>query len=158
MSHEPALAGSFYGKFFARRLHLSLLHRKAEEWRVLQARQQGEQREKGRARHQDPASKPIATTTSAADIDISKPQNTRRGPEDDTAGVRGSRKRKREADELDAIFEGVKENRFGKIGLPLETIGKGGADKIGAPVPDDILDAIKAAPKGETRVRRKRKA
>jgi len=157
MPDEHALGGSFYGKFFAKKLHLSLLHRKPEEWRSLQARQQAEQRETTQARQRVHAPKPI-TTTPAADVDISKQQSAKRGREDNTDEVWGARKRKREADELGAIFEGVNENRFGKVGLPLKATGMSGADKIGAPVPDDILNAIKAAPKGEVKVRRKRKA
>ena len=155
--HEYALAGSLYGKFFTRRLHLSLLHRKPEEWKTLQARQQVEQREKQQARQQGAAAKP-AVTTSAADVDTSKQQSTKRGREDDTNKVEGARKRKREVDEVDAIFGQVKENRFGKVSLPSQATGKVGGDKIGASVPDDILDAIKGAPKGDTKVRRKRKA
>jgi len=155
--HEYTLAGSLYGKFFARRLHLTLLHRKPEEWKVLQARQQAERPEMTQAKQQGATPKPIATT-SAADVDIPKQQTTKRGREGDTNEVEGTRKRKRKVNELDAIFEGVKENRFGKVGLPSKTTGKAGADNIGAPVPDDILHAIKAAPKGEMKVRRKRKA
>ncbi|KAF8314735.1 ARM repeat-containing protein, partial [Clavulina sp. PMI_390] len=37
--HENSLAGSFYGKFFARNLHLTLLRRKPEEWRKMQLQQ-----------------------------------------------------------------------------------------------------------------------
>lgn len=157
MPYEHALVGSLYGKFFAKRLHLSLLHRKPEEWRSLQVRQQAEQREKTQARQHEHAPQPVATT-SAADVDISKQQSAKRGREDNADEVRRARKRKREVDELGAIFEGVKEKRFGKVGLPSKATGKAGAEKIGAPVPDDILDAIKAAPKGEAKVRRKRKA
>ncbi len=155
--HEYALAGSLYGKFFTRKLHLSLLHRKPDEWKTLQARQQVEQREKPQARQQNAASKPAATTC-AAEVDISKQRSTKRGREDDTNEVKGTRKRKREIDELDAIFGQVKENRFGKVGLPPKATREVGVDKIGASVPDDILGAIKAAPKGEMKVRRKRKA
>jgi len=154
MPHEHALAGSFYGKFFARRLHLSLLHRKPEEWRALKVRQQAEQREKAQAGQQDSTSKPVATIP-AADADISKQQSTKHGRGD---GPDEARKRKREADEMDAIFEGVKESRFGKVDLPPKTIGKASVDNVGAPVPDDILDAIRGAPKGEKKVKRKRKA
>lgn len=157
MPYEHALAGSLYGKFFARKLHLSLLHRKPEEWRILQVRQQAEQREKTQARHHDHAPQLVATT-SAADVDISKQQSAKRGREDNADEVWGARKRKREVDELSAIFEGVKETRFGKVGLPSKVTGKGGADKIRATMPGDILDAIKAAPKGDVKVRRKRKA
>jgi len=64
-----SISRSLYGKFFTRRLHLSLLHRKPEEWKTLQARQQVEQREKPQARQQNAASKPAATTC-AADVDI----------------------------------------------------------------------------------------
>jgi nucleolar protein 9 len=149
MPHEHALAASLYGRFFAKRLHLSLLHRRPEEWRTLQVRQQAEQREKTQAR-QDGAQ--LVATTSAADVDISKQQSTKRGREENTDEVWGSRKRKREVDEIGALFEGVKENRFGKVGLPLKA---GGVDRIGAPLPDNILEAIKAAPKGEAKVRRK---
>ena len=155
--YEYALAGSLYGKFFTRRLHLSLLHRKPEEWKTLQARQQVEQREKLQARQQNAASKPAATTC-AADVDISRQQSTKRGRENDTNKVEGTRKRKREVDEVDAIFGQVKENRFGKVGLPSKATREVGADKFGALVPDDILGAIKAAPKGEMKVRRKQKA
>ena len=155
--YEYALAGSLYGKFFTRRLHLSLLHRKPEEWKTLQARQQVEQREKQQARQQGATAKPTATTSTAG-VDVSKQQSTKRGRDGDTNEVEGARKRKREVDEVDAIFGQVKENRFGKVGLPSKPTGKVGADKIGASVPDDILDAIKGAPKGDTKVRRKRKA
>jgi len=120
----------------------------------MQARQQAEELEKLQARQQDAASKPVVTTP-AADVDVSKEHNTKRGRE---GGTGGARKRKREVDELDAIFEGVKENRFGKVSLPPKATGKDGVDKTGAPVPDDIMAIIKAAPKGEMKVRRKRKA
>ena len=135
-----------------------MLHRNPEEWKVLQARQQAEQREKPQARQPDVTPTPVVTT-STTNVDISRSHNTKHGRENDTKEGRGARKRKREVDELDAIFEGVKENRFGKVGLLSKATGKVGADKIGVPVPvsDDILDAIKAAPKGEMKVRRKRK-
>jgi hypothetical protein len=158
MPHEHVLAGSLYGKFFARRLHLSLLRRKPEEWVALQVRKQAEQREQLHGRKRGPAG-PVGTTE-VVGVDISKALNAKRGREDNTDEVQGAqtRKRKREADELDVIFEGVRENRFGRVGLPPKTTGTGGAEKVGAPVSGDILDAIKAAPKSESKARRKRKA
>jgi hypothetical protein len=99
----------------------------------------------------------LTASISAANVDSPKKPNAKPGREGDT-DVQGARKRTREVDELDALFEGVRVNRFGKAGLLSETIRKYDADRIGAPVSRDILDAIKAAPKGEVQVKRKRKA
>ncbi len=59
------------------------------------------------------------------------------------------RKREEAKDEIDVLFEGVKENRFGNVASqPAKANGAGSGDL------DKVLGAIKSAPKSE-RKRRK---
>lgn len=71
------------------------------------------------------------------------------------------RKREEEGDEIDALFAGVKENRFGKVSAQSSATPIGASKTTVAeekPKPKDlesVLNAIKAAPKNETTKRRK---
>lgn len=82
MPHENFLAGSYYGKFFARNLHLTLLRRKPVEWKALQSRS------RPGAPYIPSAPTPVKPSTSAEEEKDKKKE----------------KKRKRE-DAIDEIFE-----------------------------------------------------
>ncbi|KAI0069190.1 ARM repeat-containing protein [Artomyces pyxidatus] len=131
--HEAFLAGSFYGKFFARNLNLYLLQRRPEDWRTLQASRSHPQAA--------PALAPIPAEPT---------------PE---SAAPPKKKRKREAvagDEIDALFEHALGKKVKKGSLAAEAAlakGRAGAqaDGLGA-----VLGAIQSAPKGEDRGKKKR--
>lgn len=141
ISHEQLLAGSFYGKFFARNLNLYLLQRKPDDWRNMQA---------DRKRVQDQAN----TATS----DPSPPKLTNTSPPPPP-------KRKRKAqpeDEIEAVFNATLGKRIKKAALDSPdmvtseaaiperkkgTQNRKESRKDGGL--EDVLGAIRAAPKGE---------
>lgn len=138
MSHEQELAASFYGKFFARKLQLSLLHRRPEDWKAAQVKAIA-----GVDAGWKSKSGPTAQTNTAEGSKA----------EEHAATQTGKRKRKREEkkDEIDVLFEGVKENRFAKV----EVTPVAKEEKQHAPDLDGVLGAIKSAPKKDAKKRRK---
>ncbi|KAF7313483.1 hypothetical protein HMN09_00504200 [Mycena chlorophos] len=132
---ESFLAGSFYGKFFARNLNLYLLQRRPDEWRTMQANK----------------SKPAA---------LAPPPTTPTLPEkpaDATPLPTKKRKRDREKegpkDEIDELFAGTLGKKVKRAALASEATpetAKGDFELAG------VLGAIKAAPgegKGKRRAR-----
>jgi nucleolar protein 9 len=136
---EQFLAGSQYGKYFARRVNLPLLKRRPDEWKNLQDRSLSGPKEPAVVSGQDilPQKKLVEATAS-----------------------REPRKRKREmkvTDEIDALFEESLGGKIKKAALgPVQgsggLLGKKGDEKDDL---DVVFSAIRAAPREE---RGKRKA
>ncbi|KAJ7229049.1 armadillo-type protein [Mycena pura] len=135
-SQEQFLAGSYYGKFFARNLNLYLLQRRPEEWRTMQT-----DRNRPASAGQSTAPPP-ATTASASD----KPK----------------KKRKRDIanDEIEDLFSSaigrkIKKAALGAVDVrPVSHSGKAAVD--GEAGFSDVMAAIRTAPAGEGKGRVKR--
>ncbi|KAI0052589.1 ARM repeat-containing protein [Auriscalpium vulgare] len=136
IAHETDLAGSFYGKFFARNLNLHLLQRRPEDWRNLQA------------------SRALAARTNGD----TKP------PTDSTLDMRKKRKRDsaKSGDEIDVLFHealgaGVKKGALTEV----DSQPPGSAHKTAGGRTDGglnaVLDAIQSAPKSEAFSRKKKR-
>ncbi|KAF8075978.1 armadillo-type protein [Lyophyllum atratum] len=134
--HEQFLAGSYYGKFFARNLNLYLLQRRPDEWKTMQA---DRKRALDKAQEAPPA--PIPTP---ADSHI----------------PHKSSKRKRHTqpeDEIDVVFNASLGKRIKKaaLGGVVSDIPRTPGEKISKTEPDTadglqaVLGAIKHAPKDE---------
>ncbi|KAG6813198.1 hypothetical protein H0H92_013318 [Tricholoma furcatifolium] len=141
--HEQFLAGSFYGKFFARNLNLYLLQRRPDEWKTLQAE---------RKRTQDNQDK----TTAA----LPTPQQDTEPTLMDSQKPPAKRKRHTEVeDEIDAVFNASLGKRIKKAALgdaatiPAEEQPKGKKTHDEKNQPPDglraVLGAIKSAPKDD---------
>lgn len=145
INYESFLAGSYYGKFFAKNLHLYLLQHKPDEWKNLQS-----QRRKSLASNGLPHIKTAGTTTNIGD----KPQ-----------GRRSPTKRKREEDEIDALFEsnfvrGVKSGALTEsrgIAESLAPHSKQGMNVEGK-ILQEVFSAIRSAPKSEGKISKKSKS
>lgn len=71
--------------------------------------------------------------------------------QDEAVSPKRKRKRDDQRDEIDVLFEGVKENRYSKAGsAAAKEEPKGERKDL-----EQVLSAIKAAPKGESAKRRK---
>jgi len=132
--NQQFLNASYYGKFFARKLQLVLLQRRPEEWRIAQAN----------------ITHGTAPPQSVPEI---APKQNGEQEMDVNGEVSGRKKKKRKRqeakDEIDVLFEGVKENRFANVASqPTKASGMASGDL------DTVLGAIKSAPKSE-RKRRK---
>ncbi|KAH9991655.1 ARM repeat-containing protein [Russula compacta] len=161
LPHAARLASSPHARFFTRGLGLSLLQRKPDEWR---------------RQHATPSlgsssansTRPKSTAPSA----VAAPTNSEHKEEvaRECSPPRGYKKRKRStaADEIDALFENVIGRKVVRSTLEpaasftppksktkqKEDGGQGGADRhtdLGA-----VTEAIKDAPRGEQKKRRKR--
>jgi nucleolar protein 9 len=111
---ESFLAGSRYGKYFARSLNLYLLQKRPEEWKDLQAAKA--KKEKGNA--PSATSKPAATTQPAAAKQAGDPASLKSQSGEGTQhgeklSEKTKKKRKREESSMDEIDE-VFANAFGK--------------------------------------------
>jgi nucleolar protein 9 len=93
ISHDQILAGSYYGKFFSRNLHLYLLQRRPEEWRNLQA-ESHKQKQQSQGTNVTTKKVPVAMSVSS---EIGKP------PPLQTAAAKRRHSEKPE-DEIDAVF------------------------------------------------------
>jgi hypothetical protein len=77
--------------------------------------------------------------------------NADRGSRDDAAQTKRKRKRDEEKDEIDVLFDGVKENRHSRVtSIPEKEQRRTQGNDL-----EQVLSAIKAAPKGESTKRRK---
>ncbi|KAF5388249.1 hypothetical protein D9615_000027 [Tricholomella constricta] len=111
--HEQFLAGSYYGKFFARNLNLYLLQRRPDEWKTMQA---------DRKRAQEQANKPPPAPAPTSTATPTSPQK--------------SAKRKRHTqpeDEIDAVFNASLGKRIKKAAL---------GDIAGAPAPRNAEEKV----------------
>ena len=94
--HEHNLAGSFYGKFFARNLNLHVLQRDAERWKSMQAA----------AKAPPPAPTPIASVQKNGFSAVESPQKLGESQKPDAAKSSGKGKSKAQPqDEIDALFD-----------------------------------------------------
>lgn len=151
MPHENFLAGSFYGKFFARNLHLTLLRRKPDEWKKMQMDQ------KNKALNAGGAIQPH----SAPHIPLSSTQSDSTAPQHD--GKIGEKKKKRKRDDvIEDIFESTTRHKKSTT-TPSSTTTVTQIMLDTTAVPDaklkaqlestdksmaDVLGAIKEVPKG----------
>jgi nucleolar protein 9 len=149
-AHEQFLAGSFYGKFFARNLNLYLLQRKPEDWRNFQSQ------------HKTSSSRPTNRT-------LAEPSNDTPAPLARPAEKPQKRKRDTRPDnEIDALFSAALGKRIKKGALEPEPAPSVVKDITGerransrAMVKDeglnDILEVIRAVPKDEKSGHRRKK-
>jgi len=139
VAQEQFLAGSFYGKFFARNLNLYLLQRRPEDWRNLQSERKRTQEHQQKQQIQLPPE--------------SKPPETR---------LTDARKRKsRPEDEIDALFNDKLGKRIKKAAL-VDDIQAEPPSVKSTKVEDQgleqILGAIRVAPTHMGHVKKKRRA
>ncbi|XP_006459728.1 hypothetical protein AGABI2DRAFT_202089 [Agaricus bisporus var. bisporus H97] len=152
--HQQTLAGSFYGKFFSRNLNLYLLQRRPEEWRNFQT----EKKRQADVVYQSSLAKKQEAASSLPQVATSEP----------VASPQPTKKRKRKGDEIDALFNASLGNKVKKAAL---------GNEVKPPYPQasaakeensadrdatdkgllDVLGALKNAPKGEKR-KKKRKS
>ncbi|EDR04892.1 uncharacterized protein LACBIDRAFT_303745 [Laccaria bicolor S238N-H82] len=139
ISHDQTLAASFYGKFFARNLNLYLLQRRPEEWRNTQS-------EKKKASLPPPPQVKDVETK----IKEETPKKRKRKPEN----------------EIDELFDAALGRKIKKAALVTIPVSeeKEGAVVKGEEVKKEedkslkaVLGAIRSAPKGEEKHRKKRK-
>lgn len=150
MPREHELAASYYGKYFVRKLQLSLLHRRPEDWRTAQIKQK-----------QDPT---LAANQLFQKSSANATQERKRGRMDEQenggpeADMPKKKKKRKDADEIDAVFDTVKDSRFSKVNsavsLPREQ-PDGGMSVDGL---QKVLGAIKDAPKGDGKSKKRKKA
>ncbi|KAL1744639.1 armadillo-type protein [Schizophyllum fasciatum] len=136
LPHENMLAGSFYGKFFVRKLNLTLLKRKADEWRNAQS---------APLKASAPAAAPPAELPSARASVLAAATDAKE------VGKK-TRKRHRPQNEIDELFDTslgkrTKTARIETANPDMETVSSG-------PSVDDktlsaVLGAIQHAPKGD---------
>lgn len=154
--HEHALAGSFYGKFFARNLNLHVLQRDPERWKSLQA-----------AAKQPPASTSNATTTTTRQphpnphaaaganppgqktASVAEPVTPRGTDAEADKGGGGAGRRKassakasRPQDEIDALFDAT-------LGKKVKKAELASADKTGTGDKVESPSKSKSKAKGE---------
>lgn len=156
--HEQTLAGSFYGKFFARNLNLYLLQRNPEQWKTIQASRKSaasQQHEKDSSKFTANPVKEVVLDPSSAEPQLGNKTKRKARPDN----------------EIDQLFEEKLGKKVKRAELKTEAPMKapeaegdrqektkrrkiGGTDK-GL---EDVLGAIKAAPKDEKRHHKKKKA
>ena len=158
--HERDLAASFYGKFFARRLNIHLLLRDPEQWKNLQINVRSSAQPQAMQE-----SRPVSTA-----------QSHTATPDPQNAPAKLSKKRKaRVEDEIDQLFEEKLGKKVKKAGLGVDASAPS-APKVNQKVEvkekkrrkhdaaaedrdlQDVLGAIKAAPKDDKSHKRKKKA
>ncbi|RPD62032.1 ARM repeat-containing protein [Lentinus tigrinus ALCF2SS1-7] len=171
--HEHTLAGSFYGKFFARNLNLHVLQRDPERWKSMQAA--------AKAPAVDPAAVPAAPTQkngSAAETSPKKPS------ESDRSDKAKHKKGKGKQDEIDALFDATLGKKVKKAELSTSTPeAKPSKEDTGTPAKSksdkgekkskkrkdrdeggtdrdltDVLGAIRSAPKEDKGPKKRKKA
>ncbi|KAJ6510238.1 armadillo-type protein [Mycena vitilis] len=121
ISQEQFLAGSYYGKFFARNLNLYLLQRRPDEWRTMQT---------NRNRPTEP--QPVAPSTIQPVGVISSKEH---------------KKRKRDAagDEIEELFTAAIGKKVKKAALVEAVQPSGQVETLDAGL-SDVMGAIRAAP------------
>ncbi|TFK35011.1 armadillo-type protein [Crucibulum laeve] len=148
--YEQTLAGSYYGKFFARNLNLYLLQRKPEEWRNMQSEKKRQQDQANAALAISPKVEVVATTTPSTESTSKRKRKTR--PDD----------------EIEALFDATLGNKIKKAALAADHVPPAAMEP---PPPktksskkkrtedkelDAVLGAIRAAPKSEEKHGKKR--
>lgn len=145
------LAGSFYGKFFARNLHLMLLKRRPDEWKQNQVR----------LKSAKVGTAPTPSTPApVASAHITASQDSSNKPVDEEGEKSSKRKRtdkpRDEIEELFATASKTKKSRKGESRPPpppaKPTDSEPVAVEVNTAKDEDmtkILGAIKAVPKGQ---------
>lgn len=172
--HENFLAGSFYGKFFARGLHLTLLKRRPDEWKALQVKLKAEGQNRSLPRSQAHAQTSIQAQTStqgsgleksAAALSLDADAHAPSTSTGDQAGKPKARegkkereerkKRKREGDDIDDIFGAAggrpppkKAPRPQAVPVVADIPAKDEEAMVTDKGLADVLGAIKDVPKG----------
>ncbi|KAF7330777.1 hypothetical protein MVEN_02416800 [Mycena venus] len=125
---EQFLAGSFYGKFFARNLNLYLLQRRPDEWRTMQT-------DRNRPAAPPTASVPPPPAQPAGEVSSSKKE-------------RKKRKRDPGGDEIDELFSTAMGKKVKKAALA--EVVQPGSRTLPSETLDsslsDVMGAIRAAP------------
>lgn len=151
--HETTLAGSFYGKFFARNLNLHLLKKNTEEWKNIQANNKLASQPKKPA---EPSSKPSITEPTKVEVKETE----------QTSSKSEKRKRKhRPEDEIDELFDNTLGKKIKRAGLADEEQAKTKSTEKNKTKAEgvqdkglkDVLGAIQSAPKGDDRGHGKKK-
>jgi nucleolar protein 9 len=140
VTHEQVLAASYYGKFFARNLNLSLLQRRPDDWRNMQA-------DRKRAHDQSNRIEAAGSTMTPKVSEISPEYSVKR------------KRHARADDEIDALFNASfgKKIKKAAIGSELESIPIASQSGVSQELPvshkdrglERVLGAIRAAPKDE---------
>ncbi|KAH7343515.1 armadillo-type protein [Rhizoctonia solani] len=135
LPHEMALSTSYYGKYFARNLHLTMLKRDAAAWRDMQRDQK--KAAAGMSNNETTKAPPIASTNPTADTNNSAPAK--------------KRKRGAEEDEIDALFSKASNSRkaFGPSDAKEELVPEPETTKASDPQLNEVLGAIKKVSKKE---------
>ncbi|KAL4082064.1 armadillo-type protein [Scleroderma yunnanense] len=135
--HEQALAASFYGKYFARNLHLHLLKRRPEEWKELQSSRKASAKGPESAQAPVPPPPPHQSTISSQG----------RSPE--------KRKRRAPEDEIDTLFSAALGNKTktGAVDRPAVHEKASPTDRE----MQDVLHAIWAVPHEDSHSKKRRK-
>ena len=133
LPHENALAGSFYGKFFVRKLNLMLLKRKPDEWRNTQS-----------------THKSHAPTTSTP---VPPPAKAQAPAAETKEIVKKSKKRQRPENEIDELFstslgKRTKTARIETADVEMETAPTAPSQTVDKTL-SAVLGAIQQAPKGD---------
>ncbi|CAE6396407.1 unnamed protein product [Rhizoctonia solani] len=143
LPHEMVLSVSYYGKYFARNLHLTMLKRDPAAWRDLQR----DQKKAATAANSTEATKVLPKTDVNPTTDINDSTRTK--------------KRKRHAagdDEIDALFSKASNSRktFGPSESKEKSVTDTQTTKPDDPQLDDVLGAIKKVSKKEGRKKNKK--
>lgn len=147
-AHESKLAGSFYGKYFARNLNLYLLQRRPDEWRTQQAQAHVQAKQ---------GVKPTATVAAAAaqkgkrDVDSATKEVVEVVEEKDT-GKKRKRGGKGKADDIDELFEAALGKKMKKGSLAVPSI-----HDDGQPAPADGVIEAEYKDEGAERAEKKRR-
>ena len=136
--HDQTLAASFYGKFFARNLNLYLLQRRPEEWRNAQS-------EKKKATLPPP------------------PQVEEIKIKEETRKDEAKKRKRKHENEIDELFDAALGKKIRKAALAIP-VSEGVVAKGEKEVKEEedkslkaVLGAIRSAPKGEEKHKKKRK-
>ncbi|KAL1665643.1 armadillo-type protein [Schizophyllum commune] len=135
LPHENALAGSFYGKFFVRKLNLMLLKRKPDEWRNAQSTHKPQA-----PTPSTPVPPPAKAQAPAASTEAKEP-------------VKKSKKRQRPENEIDELFstslgKRTKTARIETADVEMETAPIAPSQTVDRTL-SAVLGAIQQAPKGD---------
>ncbi|OBZ71991.1 Nucleolar protein 9 [Grifola frondosa] len=149
--HEHTLAGSFYGKFFARNLSLHVLQRDPERWKNMQAAAKSAANVFSAPAQQSQTPSVPATSANAP------------VPAPDTVEKPSKKKRKtRPEDEIDALFDAtvgkkVKKGELGEAAMLTKQATTGKEDIAADKNLKDVLGAIRSAPKDDKGHRKKKR-
>ncbi|KIY61837.1 ARM repeat-containing protein [Cylindrobasidium torrendii FP15055 ss-10] len=141
MHQEQQLAASYFGKYFARALHLYVLRTKPAEWRDMMGKARKEELE--RQQGVEKAAKPVdatATAPATAEPPVEKKKSKKRKAEKDS-------------DEIDSLFKKARKMQKGA----LETLvpEQDGGEQVAMDVDSRVLAAIKSAPAGHSGKKKK---